>query len=283
MILTFLQAKTILSALSKNMDTVEVSLDLGKTKTEIRLDKGHAIFQGSILVDEKSLKKIVKKDTSCFKLSKSGLEKIQFFSEESNKYYKLMPTRSWPTIETSGIRMHCVKKITPEEDTKRKVSFVSPCVGNVLDTCTGLGYTATLASKNADKVYTFEIDSAVVAVQKENPWSQEIFSSNKIVRKQKDILQSINGFDDEFFDRIIHDPPRLSLATLLYSQGFYDQIYRVMKKESILFHHTGSPGSKSCGVDLQGNVMKRLKKSGFKNINRVFNGVRCVKRSHVGR
>ena len=79
------------------------------------------------------------------------------------------------------------------------------------------------------------------------------------------------------FDIIIHDPPRLSLATELYSLDFYKQIFRVLKNNGKLYHYTGNPGSRNRHANLPGNVVKRLKIAGFKNIEKIHYGVRAVK------
>lgn len=105
--------------------------------------------------------------------------KMQFFSNETNKFYKLVPTKDAPTLEISGIRMHVTKYMTPIQDTKKKIESVSPIKGIVLDTCMGLGYTAILASKRTDFVITCEKDGNVIEIAKFNPWSKELFNNQK--------------------------------------------------------------------------------------------------------
>ena len=159
-----------------------------------------------------------------------------------------------------------------------KISFIEPCIGKVLDTCTGLGYTAIEASKRAEEVYTYEIDEAVAELQKINPYSEGLFKNNNIIRSLGDVFIEIRKLRNEFFDRIIHDPPRLSLATLLYSQEFYNSMFRVLKRPGKIFHYTGSPGSKYRKVDLKKGVMRRMGISGFCNLKEVFNGITGEKR-----
>ena len=79
------------------------------------------------------------------------------------------------------------------------------------------------------------------------------------------------------FDFIIHDPPTLSFASELYSGDFYKQMFRVLKKSGKIYHYTGTPGSKNRNVNLAGNVSKRLKKVGFRDIEKVHYGVRAKK------
>ena len=167
--------------------------------------------------------------------------------------------------------------MSPKQDTEKKISFILPIKGKVLDTCTGLGYTAIMASEKADKIYTFEKDFNVIEIQKVNPHSKQLFNNPKIKLHNQDIFDAIIKLEKEFFDIIIHDPPRLSLSTKLYSQDFYDQIYRVMKKKGKLYHYTGDPGSKNRDMDIREGISKRLENSGFVNIIRVFNGLICNK------
>jgi uncharacterized protein len=275
MIISAYQAKQLLDAYKKEK-SVKVSLDLGLNESEVII-YDRFVFPGGQTLTVSDIKKVIKKDTMCFFIEDSTIAKIAIFSEETNNYYKLVPTglASPPTIEISGIRMHVTKQFSPKEDTEKKISFVEPCTGKVLDTTTGLGYTAILAARTADEVWTYEIDMNVIELQKINPWSEELFTSQKIKRHHGDIFEEIKKLPAGYFDRIIHDPPRLALATLLYSQEFYNQFFRVLKK-GVLFHYTGDPGSKK-GLDIRAGVIKRLQKSGFKNVERVFNGVRAEK------
>ncbi|MFH0876024.1 MAG: hypothetical protein V1859_08865 [archaeon] len=277
MIITHYQAAHLLLAKNKRLDSAQITLDLGITKSEVLIKEGIFIFPDNRFLDETAIKKIIKKDTCCFLIENNDIKKIEFFSQETNNYYKLFPTTSWPTMEISGIRMHVVKDMTPKEDTIKKISFVSPCTGTVLDTCTGLGYTAIIASKTADLVYTFEIDENCIALQELNPHSKELFESPKIKRHHGDIFEEIKKLPTSFFDRIIHDPPRLALSSLLYSQEFYKELFRVAKKDALLYHYTGNPGAKNRNVDLKKNVAKRLSIAGFVNVKEVLNGLQGKK------
>jgi predicted methyltransferase len=72
---------------------------------------------------------------------------IKFFDEKTKKFYKLIPTSTWPTLEISGIHMHRIKKVDPKTDTELKLKALGRIYGVVLDICTGLGYTAILAAR----------------------------------------------------------------------------------------------------------------------------------------
>jgi len=203
-----------------------------------------------------------------------------FFSPDTNLFYKLFETDTLPCLEISGIRMHCFGKSSVLQTTKQMASFLSPLEGIVLDTCCGLGYTAIEIAKNSQvqKVYTFEIDSNVLELAKVNKPSAELFSSKKIVLKNSNVLDEIKNFDENFFDRILHDPPVISIAGELYGRPFYKELLRVLKKGGKLYHYTGLTGSKK-GIDLIANTILRLEEIGFKNIVRVEEpaGIVCEK------
>ena len=275
MILSSYQAKQLFHAYQDKKKTVDLSLDLGRTKSSVLIAGEEFVFPDSQKLDISSVKTIVKKDTSCFLIEDSQIKKIAVFSDETNNYYKLMPSGldSPPTIEISGIRMHVTKSMSPKEDTEKKISFIHPCKGIILDTCSGLGYTAIEASKTAELVYTIEKDRNVVLMQKFNPWSRELYESKNIKLIQGDIFEEIKKFRKNYFDFVIHDPPRLALSTLLYSLEFYKQLFRVLKKPGKIYHYTGNPGSKTRNLDIRAGVIKRMATAGFTNISRVFNGV----------
>ena len=277
MIISGEQAQQLLEAKKKGLKSIDVSLDLNLSKTKIIVEDNFFIFPDNQKLDELQLKKPIKDDKSCFLIQDNSLAKIQLFSEQTNKFYKLVPTKDAPTIEISGIRMHVTKGMSPMEDTKRKIESIMPISGIVLDTCMGLGYTAILASKNADFVFTCEKDENVIEIAKVNPWSEELFGNKKINVLNASIFNQIKNFKNNMFDAVIHDPPRLSLATELYSLNFYEQLLRVLKKDGKLYHYTGNPGSKNRKINLAANVSKRLKQAGFKDIEKVHYGLTSLK------
>lgn len=276
MILSYIEAQELMNSHRLKKPEAHISVDLGKSKITVKIDGSNFIFPDSQSINPDQLKKIIKKDTVCFSLENNELLPLSIFSEETNNYYKLVPTGSWPTIEISGIRMHVTKSMSPKEDTEKKISFVAPCTGSVLDTCTGLGYTAILASKTVALVHTFERDQNVIELEKINPWSKELFNRDNIIRHHEDAFEGIKKFPNGSFDRIVHDPPRQALSNLLYSQDFYNQLFRVLKPKGKLFHYTGDPGSKT-GHDIRAGIIKRLTISGFKKTDRVFNGLTAEK------
>jgi len=192
---------------------------------------------------------------------------IKFYSEETKLFYKLVPTKTWPTVEISGIHMHRIKDIDPKKDSELKVKALGKIKGIGLDICTGLGYTAILAAKKplVKKVITIEKDPNIIYLAKLNPFSKELFTNPKIELIEADAFTYIKKLKDESFDFVIHDPPRISLAPELYSLEFYKELYRVVKNSAKVFHYTGKPGIKQGKNYLKG-ILKRLRLAGFRKI-----------------
>ena len=261
--------------LQEKEGSIEVSLDLGKTRTQIIKKKEEVIIQNQE-VSLEQLKKV--KEKACYMLENNALQKIAFFSKESNLYYKLVPTSDWPTITLSSTPMHRTIHISPKGDTQTKIHEISPVRGNVLDTCCGLGYTAIFAAKNAERVHTFEQDPYVIHVAGLNPYSEELFSSKKITLHQKSVLDEINEFPDQFFDRIIHDPPTFKYAPELYTKEFHAQLYRILKRSGILYHYCPCP-QKTKGNLFYPRMIKQLNELGFHHgeYHERSSGIRAVK------
>ncbi|MDD5337000.1 MAG: RsmD family RNA methyltransferase [Candidatus ainarchaeum sp.] len=188
----------------------------------------------------------------------------------SEHYYRLRMFSGIPVLEIDGLRMQLVKEFkTPMEYGKLVAAKLD--VGKsdrVLDTCAGLGYTAIAAAARGAEVLTFEKDQNVVEIAKINPWSRELFSDEKIEFLEGDVLSGIRRMDAGRFDKIVHDPPRFSLAGELYSLGFYRELFRVAKKGALLFHYAGNPG-RGKGRSIGNGVAERLEKAGWKKIRRV--------------
>lgn len=167
----------------------------------------------------------------------------------------------------AGFVMHRIKDTDPMQDTRRKVAAIAPVVGRVLDTATGLGYTAIEAARTAETVVTVELDPGAQEIARRNPWSQELFSNPKIQQVMGDASEVVQTFEDESFARILHDPPTFSLAGDLYSGAFYRQLYRILKRGGRLFHYIGDPESKASGGVTKG-ALRRLQEAGFTRVVR---------------
>ncbi len=196
--------------------------------------------------------------------------------------YKLVPT-DWgpPTFEIDGIKMLPTAKVSPFEDARAKVALVEPRGKRVLDTCGGLGYFAACClAAGAAEVRSFEKSEDVLWLRTLNPWSpdpQSPEAGGRLRLAQGDVSREIERLPDAGFDALLHDPPRFGIAGELYSQAFYDQLARVLRRGGTLFHYTGSPNRLTSGRDVPREVAKRLEKSGFRT-RLALDGVFAAKR-----
>ena len=272
-VLSRVQAERLLAARQAGHSSVQVSLDLNLTTAEVALE-----VDGVRLPDGQSLtwgnwEAIRDSKRGCFVIESNTPRKIQFFSEATNQLYSLMPTERAPTMLVSGISMHRFKGTDPHADTLEKIKAIAPITplkgvlgtGCVLDTATGLGYTAIQAARTAEHVTTIELAPAALEVARLNPWSQSLFDNPKIAQVIGDSFEEIQKFEDNTFTCIIHDPPMFSLAGDLYSSEFYRQLFRVLKPGGRLFHYIGDLDSKSGRVVSKG-AARRLQEAGFTRV-----------------
>src|SRR5437868_4394996 len=266
-VLSHIQIEPILVARQKGQQSIEVSPDLGLSRVTVTLTPEGVIFPSGEQLSWQHIEKIKKSQANCFLLEDSSIKAIQVFSEETNRVCSLLPTRGIPSMLIAGFTMHRIVDIDPMQDTQKKVATIAPIVGNVLDTATGLGYTAIEAARTAQHVVTIELDPGAQQIARLNPWSRELFDNPKIEQIMGDAFEVVPTFVDASFDRIIHDPPVFSLAGELYSGVFYQQLFRVLKKGGRLFHYIGDLNSKSSGTVSKG-VLRRLHEAGFTRVVR---------------
>ncbi|HEV7123361.1 MAG TPA: SAM-dependent methyltransferase [Rhodanobacter sp.] len=185
----------------------------------------------------------------------------------SGSLIKLVPTE-WgaPTFEIDGIKMLPTSRDSPLADARRKVALIEPRGKIVLDTCGGLGYFgACCLEAGAARIHSFEKNVDVLWLRTLNPWSPDPAGSDgRLQLDHADVSQAIAGIGDASVDALLHDPPRFGIAGELYSQAFYDQLARVLRRGGRLFHYTGSPNKLTSGRDVPREVAKRLEKAGFK-------------------
>jgi predicted methyltransferase len=190
-------------------------------------------------------------------------------SRFSGSLIKLVPT-SWgaPTFEIDGIKMLPTSKESPIEDARRKVALVEPRGKVVLDTCGGLGYFAACCLESGvARILSFEKNEDVLWLRTLNPWSPDpdaASSEGRLQLTHGDVSQAITQIPDASVDALLHDPPRFGIAGELYSQVFYNELARVLRRGGRLFHYTGSPNKLTSGRDVPREVEKRLEKAGFK-------------------
>jgi uncharacterized protein len=190
-------------------------------------------------------------------------EHFQPVARFTTSLIKLVPT-AWgpPTFEIDGIKMLPTAQVSPYADAERKVGLIQPRGKVVLDTCGGLGYFAAWCLLGqARQVLSFEKTADVIWLRSLNPWSPQ--AGGVLTLTEGDIAVHICTQPGASVDAILHDPPRFGIAGELYSQAFYDQLARVIKRKGKLFHYTGTPNKLSSGRDVPGEVMKRLRQAGF--------------------
>jgi len=177
------------------------------------------------------------------------------------------PSRGMPpTLLVNGIVMHRVGSgWDPLRDAAAKVSRLGVRRGHlVLDTCMGLGYTTIHSLRRGARVVTTEISRAVLTLAERNPFSKPLASSDVIIL-HGNAVDYVAMFESSVFDRVLHDPPRFSVAGSLYSQEFYNELYRILRPGGMMLHYTGEPQrgrGRGHGPIVRG-VIERLRAAGF--------------------
>lgn len=254
-LLTLAVAERLIVAQDRAEPRITVSLDLGKSTVIVEPAAEVWICALGEFPYPFGLK-----ERTVYAWSGSDFEPISRFD---GGLYKLVPT-DWgpPTFEIDGIKMLPTAHVSPFEDAEDKVGFVRSRGRRVLDCCGGLGYFAHWCLiEGAVEVVSYEKSEAVLWLRSLNPWSPRGDSRLKLIHG--DIAERIVDLPDKSFDAILHDPPRFGTAGELYSQEFYDHLARVLTRDGLLFHYTGTPNKITSGRDVPREVRRRLEKSGF--------------------
>src|SRR5215813_13156495 len=219
-VLSRYQTDPLLAARRASAATAITSTDLGLSTSEVSLSVDGVVLPGGAVLSWSEIERISRSENQCFLLQDGMARSIQIFSETTHWLRSLMPTPGAPTMLVAGFPMHLIKGMDPLEDTRRKVAAVAPLTGDVLDTATGLGYTAIEAAKTASRVVTIELDPSGLEVARCNPWSRALFAHHGITQIVGDAFEEVAQFADGAFTCVLHDPPTLSLAGDLYSTAF---------------------------------------------------------------
>lgn len=235
--------------------TIECSLDLDRSTTTVVIGADGWTWQGQRFPFLE-----ICKDRTIYHWVHDAFEPVARFT---TSLIKLVPTE-WgpPTFEIDGIKMLPTAQVSPYADAQRKVALIEPGGKVILDTCGGLGYFAAWCLQGkAAQVLSYEKNPDVIWLRSINPWSPVM--GNGLTLTQGDIAQHIATLGNESVDAVLHDPPRFGIAGELYSQTFYDQLARVLKRNGKLFHYTGTPNKLTSGRDVPNEVAKRLRLAGF--------------------
>jgi predicted methyltransferase len=235
--------------------TVQCSLDLDRSTTTVEAGAERWRWQGQEFPYLENCK-----DRTVYHWIDGEFQPVARFT---TSLVKLVPT-AWgpPTFEIDGIKMLPTEHVSPYADAERKVGLIKPRGKAILDTCGGLGYLAAWCLRGgAKQVLSYEKNADVLWLRGLNPWSPA--SGGELTLTQADITEQIATLANGSIDAILHDPPRFGIAGELYSQAFYGQLARVLKRKGLLFHYTGSPNKLTTGRDVPREVAQRLRRAGF--------------------
>ncbi|MEH6345686.1 MAG: methyltransferase domain-containing protein [Bermanella sp.] len=259
-------AKQALEAIAKGLSSVRLSPDLSISEQDFALSKQGLVLDDDNQLSITDLKKIVKK-TGRIYLCRDG--EMDALEDRSSGYYKLAPTAGAPLLEISGVKMHISKGTDPFTSASEMAQQAVKDGDKVLDCCSGLGYAAIAAHRlGASEVLTIELSPEVMGLRALNPWSNDL-GKEGIEQRQGSSYELIRTMSEASFDAVVHDPPRFSLAGELYSEEFYQQIFRVLRPGGRLFHYTGNPHVIKTGSSFVDGVIRRLKAAGFKNVKKI--------------
>jgi len=272
-------AEALLSARDAGAGAWSGSLDLGRSNTTSVLQADGWEWRGQRYPYPAPLK-----DRTIYYWDDAAFAPVSRFS---GSLIKLVPTE-WgaPTFEIDGIKMLPTAKTSPFEDARRKVALIEPRGKRVLDTCGGLGYFAACCLEaDAAHIRSFEKNADVLWLRTLNPWSPDPdavdpaapASAGRLELDHADVSLAIAQLADASVDALLHDPPRFGIAGELYSQAFYDQLARVLRRGGRAFHYTGSPNKLTSGRDVPREVARRLELAGFKT-QLALDGVLAIRR-----
>jgi uncharacterized protein len=245
----------LLAAVRAGVATVDCSLDLERTRVTVRVDADGWTFAGQRFAHLTRCK-----DRTIYHWTGSEFEPVSRFT---TSLIKLVPT-DWgpPTFEIDGIKMLPTAHVSPYADAERKVALIEPRGKRILDTCGGLGYFAAFCVQGeAEEISSYEKSADVLWLRSLNPWSPT--TAPPLTLTNADVVAAVAALPRDSFDAALHDPPRFGIAGELYSQSFYGELARVLKRGASLFHYTGSPNSLTTGRDLVNEVSQRLRNAGF--------------------
>jgi predicted methyltransferase len=265
--LSHFQAQELLAARQAGASSIVVSPDLGLTTITTALDEDGAVFPTGERLPWAEVERIQRAANVCFQVADGTALAIRRFSEVTGWTRALMPTAEAPTTLVAGLPMHRIKDTDPWADSQAKIATLAPISGRVLDTATGLGYTAILAARTAAEVVTIELDPAALEIAAMNPWSRELFTRANIRQLTGDAAEILPKLEDGGFTRILHDPPMITIAGDLYGEAFYRELLRVLRRGGRLYHYIGDPQSAS-GRRTTAGVIRRLQSAGFTSVTR---------------
>ncbi|HKZ43035.1 MAG TPA: hypothetical protein VJ044_18895, partial [Candidatus Hodarchaeales archaeon] len=233
---------------------VALSLDLGISTCIVRAIPSQNVFQlpsGEIIpwFGEVPIKRVA------YIILDKKILPMEWFEEDTNLYYRLVPTSNRPILRISATPMHKKPFLDFIERLRPK--------GHVLDAGTGLGYSAVIASRTAEHVLTIEWDRHVLEIASYNPWSRELFDNKNVELRNADVTKEILSLETSQFDLIIHDGGTPKSSGEFFSKKHAEQLFRVLTRGGSLNFYLPRHGIHR-GRDFAAGQISRLLSSGFK-------------------
>lgn len=255
-------ASSILRALKANKTRVTATLDLNRTRVVVRIEEGKILVPDGTELPVEQLQALVRRRGRVFVLSEGELVPVE---RHGNYYYKLMATDNAPTLEISGVKMHRTEGCCPYLLAEEIVRTVVRPGDTVVDTCGGLGYTATWSARlGAKRVLSVEHDLDVLEIARLNPWSEEYLFDTRIDVIAENVTAFLATQPTGVFDAAVHDPPHISRAGELYGKDFYFEMSRVLTASGKMYHYVGEPGTRrGKAKGFHEGVAERLDLAGF--------------------
>lgn len=259
-------ARQALEAIANGLSCVRLSTDLNLSERDFSLRDQCLVLDEDNRLSIDKLKRIVKKTQRIYLCRDGNMNPLE---DRSSGYYKLVPTVGAPLLEISGVKMHISKGTDPFTSASEMAQQAVRKGDTVLDCCSGLGYAAIAAHRlGASEVLSIELSREVMGLRAQNPWSNDL-GQEGIVQRQGSSYELIVTIPATSFDSVIHDPPRFSIAEEFYSEEFYREIFRVLRRNGRLFHYTGNPHVLKKGNSFVEGVICRLKAAGFRYVGKV--------------
>lgn len=265
-VLSAITAREWLESRERGLEGAEGTLDLGVTRCFCALTPRGVVMDDGDSMSWPDLERISTSEKGCFLRKGEAWEELYGFSEEMNWAWRLVPTREAPALHLSGFTMHRQDGVGPFQGAMEMVKALGELRGDVLDTCTGLGYAAQGLARHARRVVTIERSRTVREIWSMNPWSAGLLGNPVIERLEGDCMDHLDTWEEGIFAGILHDPPSISLTGDLYSSACYRELYRLLKWGGRLFHYIGDPES-ALGSTTTRGVIRRLNEAGFRKIS----------------
>ena len=270
-----ISGRTARRILDAETGALEVSLDLGRTRSRVEIGGGALILPDGTRLPRTRLAEVRPAPEDCIELTDGDARTVYLFDATRRTHYKLFQPLEErpPTIVINSATMHAIVGTEPWQDEVDKVGELPARRGECLDTCCGLGYSAQLlAARKAGRVVTCEVDPNVLAVAALNPWSEGLFGEPGIRIVLADVRDYVRDCSAGRFTSVFHDPPTVYQAGDLYAEALYAGFARVLRPGGALYHYVGAPGRRS-GRDYARGVIRRLQSVGFTRVRRVTGGV----------